>query len=303
MTIEIASNVGPARIDIAYERLGDPHAPPVLLIMGLGAQLVAWPDGLCTELIQRGVQLIRFDNRDVGQSTHMTDAPPPNLPAAMAGDRSSVSYTMTDMAADSVGLLDVLGIDSAHLVGASMGGYIAQTIALEHPQRVRSLTSMMATTGDPKVGQVHPEAMRALVGPPPTSRAEVVQRALDMSRVIGSPGYAKNVDAIADAAGRAFDRAFDPVGIARQAVAVVASPDRTERLRSIDVPTLVIHGANDPVCDVSGGRATAAAIPGAELLVIEGMGHDLPRALWPQFASKIAEVIERGEARRRTPRG
>jgi len=298
MTIEIASNVGPARIDIAYERLGDPHAPPVLLIMGLGAQLIAWPDGFCDELVQRGLQLIRFDNRDIGRSTHLSGAPPPNMMAALAGDRSSAAYTMSDMAADSVGLLDVLGLDSVHLVGASMGGYIAQTIALEYPRRVRSLTSMMATTGDRSVGQPHAEVMRVFAGPPATTRAEVVQRALDIARVIGSPGFPPKVEAIADRAGREFDRAFDPLGVARQAVAVVASGDRTSRLRSIDVPTLVIHGANDPVCDVSGGRATAEAIPGAELLVIDGMGHDLPRVLWPQFASKIAEVVQRGEARR-----
>jgi pimeloyl-ACP methyl ester carboxylesterase len=297
MTIEIASNVGPAHLDIAYERLGDRHAPPVLLIMGLGAQLIAWPDGFCDELLARGVQLIRFDNRDCGQSTHITGARPPNMMAAFAGDFTSASYNLSDMAADAVGLLDALGLDSVHLVGASMGGFIAQTIAIEHPRRVRSLTSIMSTTGDRSVGQPHPAAMQVFAGVPPTNRAEVVQRSLNASRVLGSPGFAPDVDGITGRAGRAFDRGFDPLGIARQAVAVMASPDRTSGLRSLEIPTLVIHGANDPMCDVSGGRATAAAIGGAELVVIEGMGHDLPRALWPQLASKIGELVERAEVR------
>jgi pimeloyl-ACP methyl ester carboxylesterase len=298
MTIERATNVGPARIDIAYERLGDPHAPPVLLIMGLGAQLIAWPDGFCDQLVRRGLHLIRFDNRDAGQSTHLTGAPPADMAAAFAGDYSSASYTLSDMAADAVGLLDALGIDSAHVVGASMGGFIAQTIAIEHPRRVRSLTSMMSTTGDPAVGQMHADTLRAITGPPPTTREEVVQRTLDVARVVGSPGFPPDLEGVADRAGRAFDRAFDPPGLARQGVAVLASGDRTPRLRSLDVPALVIHGADDRMWDVSGGRATAAAIPGAELVVIDGMGHDLPRALWPQLATKIAEVVGRGESRR-----
>lgn len=299
MTIERALNVGPARIEIAYERLGDPAGLPVLLIMGVGAQLIAWPDGFCDELVRRGLHLIRFDNRDVGESTHLSGAPPPDMAGVLAGDHSSVSYTLSDMAGDAVGLLDALGIDSAHLVGASMGGYIAQTIAFEHPRRVRSLTSMMSTTGDPAVGQPHPEVLRVLYGAPPARREEMVQRTVEVSRVTGSPGFAPDLEAVADRAGRAYDRAFDLAGMTRQAVAVIASGDRTPRLRSIDAPTLVIHGAADRLTDVSGGRATAAAIPGAELVVIDGMGHDLPRELWPELATKIAENVGRGEARRR----
>jgi pimeloyl-ACP methyl ester carboxylesterase len=296
MTIEIARGVGPAHIDIAYERLGDPKAPPVLLIMGLGTQLIGWPDGFCEELLGRGLQLIRFDNRDVGQSTHMTGAPMPNMIAAMAGDTSSAAYNLSDMAADTVGLLDALGLGSVHLVGASMGGFIAQTIAIEHRARVRSLTSIMSSTGDRSVGQLHPEALALFAAPPVVTREDAMQRVVNTFRVIGSPGFPADVDAIRDRAGRAYDRAFDPMGMMRQGIAVLASGDRTPRLREVAVPALVIHGAADKMCDVSGGRATAAAIPGAELLVIEGMGHDLPRALWPQFATAIAAVVKRGEA-------
>lgn len=297
MTIDIARSVGPARIDIAYERIGDPQAPPVLMIMGLGAQLIAWPDGFCDELVQRGVQLVRFDNRDVGQSTHLTGAPAPSFVAALAGDYASASYTLSDMAGDTIGLIDALGLDRVHLVGASLGGFIAQTIAIEHPHRIRSLISIMSTTGDPTVGQPHPAAMQIFAGPPALTREAVVQRALDASQVVGSPGFERDVEAIADRAGRAFDRAFDPIGVIRQALAAMASGDRTARLRSLAVPALVIHGTADQLIDISGGRATAAAIPGAELVEIAGMGHDLPRPVWAQLATKIVEIVRRGEAR------
>ena len=209
MTIEKAKNVGPARIDIAYERLGDPRAPPVLLIMGLGAQLIGWPDGFCDEIVGQGLHVIRFDNRDVGESTHMTSAPAPNFMAAMAGDYSSVSYTLSDMAGGSVGLLDALGIDSAHLVGASMGGFIAQTIAIEHPRRVRSLTSIMSSTGDSQRRSAAPRGdanvrrrRRAI------AREAVIERSLlrvSHPRLAGLPA---DLDAVADRAGRAFDRAY-----------------------------------------------------------------------------------------------
>jgi pimeloyl-ACP methyl ester carboxylesterase len=280
MTILKAHEVGPARLDIAYERLGDRDATPVLLLMGLGSQLIAWPDGFCDALLRHGLQLIRFDNRDVGESTHVTG-----------------SYTLSDMAGDAVGLLDALELASAHLVGVSMGGFIAQTIAIEHPGRVRSLTSMLSSTGDRADGQLPPEAQQLFVGMPTLTREDAVNRMGEVLRVIGSPAYPPDPAVVAERTRRAFDRAFDPLGMARQGMAVLASPDRTQKLRELHVPALVIHGAADKMVDVSGGRATAAAIPGAELIVIEGMGHDLPPPLWPQFADKIAATIARGEKR------
>ncbi|MEU3726470.1 alpha/beta hydrolase [Streptomyces sp. NPDC031705] len=298
VTEEKAVNVGPAGIEVAYERWGDGQAPPVLLIMGIALQMHGWPDGFCAELTGRGVQLIRFDNRDAGLSSHFPDAPVPDVPAALAGDLSSASYTLSDMAADAVGLLDALGLDSAHVVGLSLGGAIAQTMAIEHPGRVRSLTSLMSTTGDRTVGLPDTAALSALAGPPPKSREEVVDRTVNAVRVLGSPGYAFDEAAARERAGRAFDRSYDPLGVARQAVASVASGDRTALLRSLRLPTLVVHGADDPMCDVSGGRATAEAVPGAELAVFPGMGHDLPRDLWPEIAALITDLVHRTEASR-----
>ena len=295
---EIASNVGVARIDIAYQRLGSRDAPALLLIMGGGAQLVAWPDAFCQALVDCGLQVIRFDNRDVGLSTHLNDAPIPDLRAVLAGDFSSVSYTLSDMAADAVGLLDVLGLEKAHVIGASMGGAIAQTMAIEHANRVRSLTSMMSTTGNMSVGQPSPEVLRELSsGQRAVTREDVIQQMLWAFRLIGSPGYPMDENEVATRAGLAYDRAYDPIGFARQAVASVASGDRTERLRRVDVPTLVIHGLADRMCDVGGGRATAEAIHGAALVEIEGMGHNLPPGLRLELAARIGEFVwhvERG---------
>ena len=295
---QIARNVGPAHLDIAYEERGDPKHPTVLLVMGLAAQLVNWPPGFLQALVARDLHVVRFDNRDSGRSTHMRDAPPPDLPAVLRGDLSSASYTLSDMAADAVGLLDALKIDSAHVVGASMGGEIAQTIAIEHPARVRSLTTMMATTGDTSVGQPHPATMKALFGGPPArTREEVVARAVRSYAVVGSPAFPTDPAAVAEIAGLAYDRDYDEVAIARQAVAEVASGDRTELLRALDVPALVLHGLADTMRDPSGGRATAAAIPGAELVLIDGMGHNLPPGLWEPIADHIAAIVRKGEAR------
>ena len=296
MSVETARGAGRARIDIAYERFGDPRLPPVLLIMGLGTQMLGWPEGFCNALAARAVHVIRFDNRDIGLSSHMTDAPPPDVRAALLGDSSSASYTLSDMAADVVGLLDALGLDSAHLIGASMGGMIAQTVAIEYPHRVRSLTSIMSTTGDPAVGQPTQRAIAALLSPPGATRAEAIERTVSIVRVIGSPRFALDEAELRWRTGIAYDRDDDPIGIARQLVAIAASGDRTKALRSVSVPTLVLHGADDPLVDVSGGRATAGAIPGAELVVFDGMGHNLPRELWAEIARRIGELVQRAEA-------
>ena len=292
----IARGVGPARIDIAYEQRGNPADPAVLLIMGLSAQLVHWPEDFLEALVSRGLHLIRFDNRDAGHSTHFNDAPKPDLAAAFAGDLSTASYTLSDMAADAVGLLDVLGIKAAHVVGASMGGAIAQHTAIEHPGRVLSLTSMMSTTGNRTVGQIHPETMKAVFGgPPATTREAVIERSLRIAPIVRSPVYPASPAEIAEVAGLAWDRDHGGDAIARQGIATIASGDWTEKLRALTVPALVIHGTHDTVCDVSGGRATAAAIPGAELVLLDGMAHDLPRALWDRIADHIAATIRRSE--------
>jgi pimeloyl-ACP methyl ester carboxylesterase len=250
------------------------------------------------------LQVIRFDNRDAGRSTHFHDAPRPDLPAVLAGDLSSAAYTLSDMAADAVGLLDALELNAAHVVGASLGGAIAQTIAIEHPARILSLTSMMSTTGDTTVGQAHPETLKGLFGgPPATTRQAVIDRAVRAFSIIGSPAYPTDPAAIAERAGLAWDRGHDEIGMARQVVAFVASGDRTARLQTLDMPALVIHGLSDTLVDASGGRATAAAIPGAELVLIDGMGHNLPPGLWERFADHIAEVVRRGEARALLPPG
>jgi pimeloyl-ACP methyl ester carboxylesterase len=263
--------------------------------MGFATQMLGWPDEFCRLLAARNLFVVRFDNRDIGLSTHLHDAPPPDVMAAVAGDTSSASYTLSEMAGDTVGLLDALGLTSAHLVGISMGGMIAQTVAIEHPERVRTLTSIMSTTGDRSVGGATPEALGALLAPPATTREEAQARAVAAYRVIGSPGYPLDEEALRERAGLSFDRAHDPAGVGRQLLAILASPDRTPRLGEVGVPTLVIHGAQDALVNVSGGRATAAAIPGSELAVLEGMGHDLPRELWPELVDRIAAHVARVE--------
>jgi pimeloyl-ACP methyl ester carboxylesterase len=285
-------------IELAYESFGDPGDPPLLLVMGLATQMIGWPDEFCAGLADRGLFVVRFDNRDIGLSTHLDDRGAPDILAILGGDRSNVAYPLADLADDTAGLLDALHLDSAHVVGASMGGMVAQLVAIRHPDRVRSLTSIMSTTGNPAVGMPAEAAMGVLLAPPATDRASAIQRAVDTYRVIGSPGFEFDEQALRERAGLSYDRRYNPAGVARQLAAILTTADRTADLGAVDVPTLVIHGEQDSLVHVSGGRATAAAIPGAELLVIDGMGHDLPRAIWPEVTDRITALVERAEKER-----
>ncbi|MGY1739967.1 MULTISPECIES: alpha/beta fold hydrolase [unclassified Blastococcus] len=284
-------------VEIAYETFGSPGDTPLVLVMGLATQMLGWPDEFCRSLADRGLYVVRFDNRDIGLSTHLHDAGAPEVMALLSGS-GTAPYSLADMADDTAGLLDALGLDSAHVVGASMGGMIAQSLAIRHPRRVRSLTSIMSTTGESGVGSPAEVALGVLLAPAARTRDEALQRAVDTYRVIGSPGFDFDEDALRERAGLSFDRAHDPAGVARQLAAILTTDDRTSHLGEIAVPTLVVHGAQDTLVDVSGGRATAAAIPGAELWVVEGMGHDLPRALWPELVDRISGLVARGEAAR-----
>ena len=287
-------------VQLAYETFGDTGHPPLVLIMGLATQMLGWPDAFCTALADAGHYVIRFDNRDIGLSTHLDDAPAVDVAQLLSGDASSAAYTLSDMARDTVGLLDALQIDSAHVVGASMGGAIAQSMAIEHPQRLRSLTSIMSTTGDPSVGQPTPEAMSVLLAPRPTDRQGAIDHVVANYRVIGSPGYTFDEAALRERTARSYDRANDPAGVLRQLAAVVASGDRTPRLGAVRLPTLVLHGREDPLATMSGGVATAEAIPDAELVLFDGMAHDLPLELWSEIIEHISSLVRRAERARET---
>jgi pimeloyl-ACP methyl ester carboxylesterase len=280
-------------LTLEYETYGDPADPPMLLVMGLGSHLIDWPPGFVADLVSRGFYLIAFDNRDAGLSTGFDDAGVPDIPAILAGDPSAAPYRLADMAADAAGLLDALGIESAHVVGVSLGGMIAQQLTIDAPARVRSLTSIMSTTGDPAAAQPTPEAASVLGRPPAASREEAIANAMASSRIIGSPGFLLPEDELRRRATTKYDRAYRPLGTLRQYAAILASPDRTGPLGAVTVPVTVIHGEVDPLVPVGGGRATAAAVPGAELLVIPGMGHDLPEAMWPPIVDAIVATTKR----------
>jgi len=283
-------------IELCYEPFGDAAGRPLLLIMGLGAHMTHWDESVCALFVDRGFFVVRYDNRDVGLSTKLDDAPAPNVLAALGGDTSSAAYTVDDMAADAAGLLDHLGIASAHVVGASMGGMIAQALAIGHPARVRSLTSIMSTTGDRSVGFTHPEAMPALLQRAPADREGFAEHHIRTFTAIGSPGYPPDPEHLRERGRTTFDRCYHPLGVGRQLIAIAASADRTQALSTLSVPTLVIHGEADPLIDVSGGRATAAAVPGVRLLTFPGMGHDLPAALMPRLVEEIARLADAADA-------
>jgi pimeloyl-ACP methyl ester carboxylesterase len=283
-------------IELCYETSGDAASPPMLLIGGLGMQLVGWGADWVAALVGRGYYAVTFDNRDAGLSTHLVERGVPDLLRWLWGEDANIAYGLSDMAKDAAGLLEYLGMESAHVVGISMGGMIAQQLALDHPSKVRSLASIMSTTGDPAVGQPSKDAAEALLELKASTREEAVEMATKVFAIIGSPAFPPDEDRLRRMAGEAFDRSHEPTGIARQLGAIVSSPDRTPRLATVSVPTLVVHGSADPLVDPSGGRATAQAIPGAKLVMIEGMGHDLPEQIWPQLLDEIDANARRGEA-------
>lgn len=277
-------------LKLEYDATGNATDPAMLLIMGLGAQMVVWPDEFVGLLAARGFYVVRYDNRDIGLSTWLDELGTPDIAGALAkGTIPPAAYTLADMADDAAGLLDALGIDRAHVVGASMGGMIAQTFALRHAERTITLTSIMSTTGDRSVGQPRPEVAHALFfSPRPTTREEAIAAGVEGARMISSPGYPFDEERVRSLAGQYYDRGYHPDGMLRQALAVLNQEDRTSALAGLSVPTLVIHGDADPLVDVSGGRATASALPGAELWLVPGMGHDLPPQLFVPLADRIA---------------
>ncbi|MFQ5399643.1 MAG: alpha/beta fold hydrolase [Anaerolineae bacterium] len=281
-------------IHIVYDTFGDPTAPPILLIMGLGGQMIAWDEAFCTQLAGEGFWVIRFDNRDAGFSTSFDDAGVPDpmvvMQSAALGRPVNAPYLLRDMADDAAGLLDALSIKSAHIVGVSMGGMIAQTMAIHHPHRVRTLASIMSHTGERDLPPPTPEALMLLATPAPDGREAYIDYVVRAAHVIGSPGFPFDEARIRERAARAYDRARNPAGEARQLAAIMASGGRKEALQALTIPTLVVHGKADTLVPVAGGIATAEAIPGARLMLIDGMGHDLPPAVWDQVIGAIATL-------------
>ncbi len=278
-------------IELCYEIFGDADAEPMLLIMGLGAQMVLWDDDFCRQLAGRGFRVIRFDNRDIGKSSHLSGGKRLTalelLKLRFLKIPVAAPYRLHDMAEDTVGLMDVLGIQSAHLVGASMGGMIAQEIAIGHPQRVRSLTSIMSTTGNPKVPPPTREAAAVLMAPPPNSRDEYIARFAQTWKILRAGSFPEDEARDRFRAERNFERGLNPAGVGRQFRAILASGSRKQRLHQVKAPTLVIHGTVDPLVHPMGGKDTAASIPGAKLMMVERMGHALPIPMWPQIIDAI----------------
>ncbi|WIX81405.1 alpha/beta hydrolase [Amycolatopsis carbonis] len=275
-------------ITLCHEEFGAATAPPLVLIMGLAAPMTWWDDDFCEQLAARGFRVVRFDNRDAGRSQRMSG----RADVVRAYLLRAAPYSVADMADDTAGLLDALGIERAHVVGASMGGMIAQTLAIRHPRRVRSLTSIMSTTGSRLIGHPSPRAAASMLAPQPRSRAEYVELLVKTFRLIGSPGYPFDEQRMRARAERTFDRGVNPGGAARQLAAILSTRDRTAALRRLTLPSLVVHGARDPLVHVSGGRATARALR-ADLDVVPGMGHDLPQEIWPRVLDGIERVAAR----------
>jgi pimeloyl-ACP methyl ester carboxylesterase len=288
-------------INLEYEVHGADDGEPLLLIMGLGVQLTRWPQGLYEKLVARGFRVIRFDNRDVGLSTKFSGAPTIEsvIGALMQGQKPDIPYTLDDMAADSVGLLDYLGVDHAHVAGASMGGMIGQLVAADYPERVRSFTAIFTSTGNPGLPPAQPDAMAVLTtrAPDPNKDMEAyLAHSIRSSRTIGSGAYPLEESYLRERALRDVQRAYEPLGVARQIAAVIANGDRRPKLANIKAPVVVLHGDADPLVPLEGGKDLAANVPGAELRIVPGMGHDLPPALYDAIADAITSAAERGRA-------
>jgi pimeloyl-ACP methyl ester carboxylesterase len=286
-------SIGANGITLAYEAFGEHSNPPVLLVMGLGTQMLAWPEEMCRALAAEGYFVIRFDNRDAGLSTHLNELPSPD-PLAVVSRRQRPPYQLEDMAADTLALIDALGLGRVHLVGASMGGFISQLVALRSPQQIASLTLIMTSTGSRRVGRASGRVVAAVLRRKPAiDRQQAIDASLGMFRLIRSRGFSFDEDAVREYAGRSYDRGYDPAGGRRQLAAVVAQTNRTRRLRRLRIPTLVMHGLHDPLVGPSGGLALAKAIPGARFIGFHGMGHDLPRELWPDYIAAIVALTRR----------
>jgi pimeloyl-ACP methyl ester carboxylesterase len=288
-------------IQIEYETFGEPDSPALLLIIGLAGQLIDWDEKLCQQLAQQGHYVIRFDNRDAGLSSKIEEAGVPDImqtiEAQMKGETINPPYTIEDMADDAVGLLDALGIEKAHICGMSMGGMIAQTIAINYPKRVLSLISIYSGTGDPEEPQPKPEAMEFLLTPPPEEREEYIEHGIKLFSTISGPGFPYDDEWLRNFIAQSYDRAYNPEGTARQLVAIMAQKNRRPALKSLSAPTLVIHGADDPLVLVEGGKNTAADIPGSKLMIIDGMGHDLPHGgAWPQIIDAIVDHTHKADS-------
>jgi pimeloyl-ACP methyl ester carboxylesterase len=279
-------------IELCYETFGDPADPTILLVMGLGTQMVAWRPDFCEELAGHGFRVVRFDNRDIGRSTKVGGRPP-TLVQLLTRSRNAGRYRLKDMAADAIGLLDHLEVEAAHVDGATMGGMIAQEMAARYPDRVLSLASIMSTTGNRWKGQPHVKLYPMFLRRAPEDRDAYIRHVTALFKAIGSPGFDRDEEEIRTIASESYDRGHDPAGGARQLGAIVASGDRTRVVRRITAPTVVIHGTRDLLVRPSGGRATADAISGAKLVMVEGMAHDLPRGAWPQIIEAILENIAR----------
>jgi pimeloyl-ACP methyl ester carboxylesterase len=282
-------------VRLCYETFGDPGDPAALLVMGLGVQMIGWREDFCRQLAERGFHVVRFDNRDAGRSTHFPELRAPSAGQLLRRSFAREQYTLSDMAEDTAGLLRELDLGPAHVIGVSMGGMIAQMLAAEHPEQVRTLTSIMSTTGSRLKGQPSLALYRFLLKRAPRERDAYIDHTAAIFKAIGSPGFEHDEQEVRALAAQSYDRDDDRNATGRQLAAILASGNRTAALKRVAVPTLVVHGASDRLVSPSGGRATASAIDGAQLVVIDGMGHDLPREVWPRLIDAIAEHAQRAD--------